>query len=126
MNKRDALQLREALRLLLQRLADDRRSSTVIAHDAGVSQPTVSRMRRSRGRRLRWSGPFNKLCTFYRIPLAGPGTTGRSYNDLLREAIIDAWDGTNERGQALLILIRNLRGLIKPMRNRGRDSRGNH
>jgi transcriptional regulator with XRE-family HTH domain len=121
----DDPRLREAVKRLLQHLAEDERSSSAIAQEAGVSQPTVSRLRRSRGRRARWSGPFNTLCSFYRVPLPDRIVTGRGYNELLRDAIIDAWDGTNENGQALLTLIRGLKSLIKPKPNSSRSSRGN-
>ena len=125
MTKIDDTTLRGAIRLVLHHLAQDERSSAAIARAAGVSQPTVSRLRRSRARRERWSRSFNKLCNFYRVPLAEGDTAGRRYNELLPEAILDAWDGTAENGQALLTLIKNLKGLIRPTPSSPGSSRGN-
>lgn len=92
---------------LLRHLQADTRSSSEIARLSGVSQPTVSRLRMSDGRRLRRSAPFNKLCSFYGLNAPGP----RRYNDLLREAIVDAWDGSDEHGRALLVVIQGLKDL---------------
>ncbi len=33
------------------------------------------------------------------------------YNDLLRDAIVEAWDGSEEHGRALLVVIAGLKGL---------------
>jgi hypothetical protein len=62
----------------------------------------------SNGQRLRRSAPFNKLCSFYGLD-ASP--TRRRYNDLLRDAIVDAWDGSDEHGRALLVVIQGLKDL---------------
>ncbi|WP_175718859.1 helix-turn-helix domain-containing protein [Burkholderia anthina] len=93
---------------LLRRLMADTRSSSEIARLSGVSQPTVSRLRLSNGQRLRRSAPFNKLCSFYGVDTA---PTRRRYNDLLRDAIVDAWDGSDEHGRALLVVIQGLKDL---------------
>ncbi|MDN7902561.1 helix-turn-helix transcriptional regulator [Burkholderia diffusa] len=94
---------------LLRRLMADTRSSSEIARLSGVSQPTVSRLRLSNGHRLRRSAPFNKLCSFYGVDTGGPAR--RRYNDLLRDAIVDAWDGSDEHGRALLVVIQGLKDL---------------
>jgi len=93
---------------LLRRLMADTRSSSEIARLSGVSQPTVSRLRQSNGRRLRRSAPFNKLCTFYGVDMH---PSRRRYNELLRDAIVDAWDGSDEHGRALLVVIQGLKDL---------------
>ncbi|MBK1818502.1 helix-turn-helix domain-containing protein [Burkholderia orbicola] len=93
---------------LLRRLMADTRSSSEIARLSGVSQPTVSRLRLSNGRRLRRSAPFNKLCSFYGVDTE---SSRRRYNDLLRDAIVDAWDGSDEHGRALLVVIQGLKDL---------------
>jgi hypothetical protein len=105
-------QVEAALRLLLSKLASDSRSSSEISRLSGVSQPTVSRMRLSGRKRSRLSESFNRLCIFYGIPLVIQRTQASSdYNDLLRDAIIDAWDGTEAHGRALLMIVRGLKGL---------------
>jgi hypothetical protein len=96
---------------LLRRLLADTRSSSEIARLSGVSQPTVSRLRLSDGRRVRRSGSFNKLCSFYNVEARRPGLHGTRYNELLRNAIVDAWDGSEEHGAALLVVIKGLKGL---------------
>ncbi|ABK11851.1 conserved hypothetical protein [Burkholderia cenocepacia HI2424] len=93
---------------LLRRLMADTRSSSEIARLSGVSQPTVSRLRLSNGHRLRRSAPFNKLCSFYGVDTE---PSRRRYNDLLRDAIVDAWDGSDEHGRALLVVIQGLKDL---------------
>jgi hypothetical protein len=96
---------------LLSRLLADTRSSSEIARLSGVSQPTVSRLRLSKARRLRRSVPFNKLCSFYGVDVHPTRRRGAAYNDLLREAIVGAWDGSDEHGRALLVVIEGLKGL---------------
>jgi transcriptional regulator with XRE-family HTH domain len=96
---------------LLRRLRDDTRSSSEIARLTGVSQPTVSRLRLSDGHRMRRSAPFNKLCSFYGVDVRPAGRHSGSYNDRLREAIVEAWDGSDEHGRALLVVIEGLKGL---------------
>ncbi len=99
---------------LASRIKSDQRSDSEIARLAGVSQPTVSRLRRAQGSRSRGSEAFNKLCSFYGIPdSAAKGARG--YNELLSNAIIDAWDGTESHGRALLVVIKGLKGLHDPV-----------
>lgn len=107
-------QIQSVVQQLLSRLKADSRSSSAIARLAAVSQPTVSRMRRSDGKRQRVSKSFNKLCNFYNVPIAAMSKASHEYNELLREAIIDAWDGTEAGGRALLVVIQGLKGLKKP------------
>jgi hypothetical protein len=106
--KRDA-----ATEQLVARIKLDTRSGSTIARLSGVSQPTVSRLRASQGGRFRRSEAFSKLCSFYGV---SPGTAKewREYNELLRNAIIDAWDGTETHGRALLVVVRGLKGLHGP------------
>jgi hypothetical protein len=92
-------------------LEADPRSSSEIARLSGVSQPTVSRMRLSNGRRIRRSSPFDKLCIFYGVGGAVSSRCAAGYNELLRDAIADAWDGSEEHGRALLVVIRGLKAL---------------
>jgi transcriptional regulator with XRE-family HTH domain len=100
-----------AFETLLKLIQADERSSSYIARLAGVSQPTVSRLRNAKGNRVRQSASFNKLCIFYGIQLS-VGTLGvDSYNEILRDAIIDAWDGTQPHGRALLAVIHGLKDL---------------
>jgi transcriptional regulator with XRE-family HTH domain len=96
---------------LLRRLTADNRSSSEIARLSGVSQPTVSRLRLSKGQRMRRSSSFNKLCSFYGIEVRRSGKRVAGYNELLRNAIVDAWDGSDEHGRALLLVIEGLKGL---------------
>jgi transcriptional regulator with XRE-family HTH domain len=96
---------------LLRRLTADTRSSSEIARLSGVSQPTVSRLRLSKGHRMRRSSSFNKLCSFYGIEVRLSGKRVAGYNELLRNAIVDAWDGSDEHGRALLVVIEGLKGL---------------
>ncbi|WP_224029420.1 XRE family transcriptional regulator [Paraburkholderia caribensis] len=96
---------------LVGRLAADVRSSSEIARLSGVSQPTVSRLRLSGGRRVRRSTSFNKLCNFYGIASRPGSRRAPGYNELLREAIVDAWDGSQEHGEALLVVIKGLKDL---------------
>jgi hypothetical protein len=95
---------------LLAKLAGDSRSSSEIARLSGVSQPTVSRLRLSNGARIRRSGPFNKLCSFYGILHRRVGGVV-GYNELLRDAILEAWDGSERHGDALLTVIKGLKEL---------------
>jgi|SRR6516164_8230507 hypothetical protein len=96
---------------LLRRLQADPRSSSEIARLSGVSQPTVSRLRLSKGRRVRRSASFNKLCSFYGMEARLASGRVPGYNELLRNAIVDAWDGSEEHGRALLVVIKGLKGL---------------
>jgi hypothetical protein len=96
---------------LLDRLRADPRSSSEIARLCGISQPTVSRLRLSGGQRLRRSDPFIKLCTFYGMEAPAAGARGGSYDERLRDAIVDAWDGSDEHGRALMVVIQGLKGL---------------
>jgi len=96
---------------LLRRLTDDSRSASEIARLSGVSQPTVSRLRTSNGRRIRRSASFNKLCSFYGVKAPPAGRHAAAYNELLRNAIVEAWDGSEEHGRALLLVIKGLKEL---------------
>ncbi len=98
---------------LVARVKSDPRSASEIARLSGVSQPTISRLRKSHGGRSRDSDAFTKLCSFYEIPVDEAGTA-RGYNELLRSAIVDAWDGTESHGRALLVVIKGLKGLHAP------------
>lgn len=98
---------------LVARITSDTRSDSEIARLSGVSQPTVSRLRASQGGRSRASEAFSKLCSFYGIPV-GPIKGEGGYNELLRIAIIDAWDGTESHGRALLVVVKGLKGLHNP------------
>jgi hypothetical protein len=107
---------------LVSCLRADSRSSSEIARLASVSQPTVSRMRRFDGKRRRLSQSFNKLCNFYSVLSVTDGKASHRYDDLLRDAIIDAWDGTEVGGKALLAVIKCLKGLNRKVDDTG-DSR---
>lgn len=100
---------------VIARVKADTRSDSEIARLSGVSQPTVSRLRNAPGRRSRGSRSFKRLCNFYGVALdAAREAVG--YNELLRNAIIDAWDGTEAHGRALLVVIKGLKGLQGPAR----------
>jgi hypothetical protein len=43
------------------------------------------------------------------------GRAAAGYNELLRNAIVDAWDGSEEHGRALLVVIKGLKGLSAKM-----------
>jgi len=111
----------ESVQRLIEALNKEKRSASEIARLTGVSQPTVSRMRASAGRRMRRSTSFNKLCNFYEIPLAVVGKGSHRYNELLRDAVIDAWDGSETHGQALLVVLKGLKGLQAPTRGNAGD-----
>lgn len=96
---------------LLDRLRADPRSSSEIARLCGVSQPTVSRLRLSDGQRLRRSDPFIKLCSFYGLEAPSSGMRTGNYDERLRDAIVEAWDGSDEHGRALMVVIQGLKGL---------------
>ncbi|MEM5433701.1 helix-turn-helix transcriptional regulator [Paraburkholderia diazotrophica] len=100
---------------LMRRLLADTRSSSEIARLSGVSQPTVSRLRLSEGQRVRKSASFNKLCSFYGVAPRRASGRAAGYNELLRNAIVDAWDGSEEHGRALLVVIKGLKGLSGKM-----------
>jgi len=122
MNRVENNQTESITQQLLSRLRADSRSSSEIARLAAVSQPTVFRMRHSDGKRQRISRSFNKLCAFYDVPLTTLDKAGHRYNDLLREAIIDAWDGTEAGGRALLVVIQGLKGLNREIDDFAGDS----
>lgn len=113
MNRMKGEKSNQAARQLVARIKSDTRSDSTIARLAGVSQPTVSRLRASQGERSRGSEAFSKLCSFYDIR-AGAAKGARGYNELLCNAIIDAWDGTATHGRALLLVIKGLRELHDP------------
>lgn len=102
-----------AAKQLVAQIRSDTRSDSEIARLAGVSQPTVSRLRKSRGVRSRGSSSFNNLCSFYNIPV-GAAKGAHGYNELLCNAIIEAWDGTETHGRALIFVIKGLKGLHDP------------
>lgn len=106
--------MQPAVQQLLSHLQEDTRSTSAIARLAAVSQPTVSRMRRSDGKRHRVSKSFNKLCNFYNVPIAAVSKASYQYAVLLQAAIIDAWDGTESGGRALLVVIQGLKELKQP------------
>ena len=120
--KNDQTQL--VVQQLLSCLRSDSRSTSEIARLASVSQPTVSRMRRFDGKRQRTSKSFNKLCNFYDVPSVTDGKASHRYDDLLRDAIIDTWDGTEAGGKALLAVIECLKGLNRKVDDTAGDSRG--
>lgn len=107
----------DLVRQLVSHLRADTRTASEIARLSGVGQPTVSRMRSLAGQRIRRSGSFNKLCSFYGIPVAMADNDVRRYNELLRAAIVDAWDGTEPHGRALLQVIKGLKDLQGATRN---------
>lgn len=111
MHDMEALDTNFPVQDLLSRLLADTRSSSEIARLSGVSQPTVSRLRLSNGHRLRRSEPFNKLCSFYGVESSPSERRSAGYNERLRDAIVDAWDGSEEHGRALLVVIEGLKGL---------------
>ena len=101
--------IQSVVQQLLSCLKTDSRSASAIARLAAVSQPTVSRLRRSDGTRQRISKSFNKLCNFYNVPIAAVSQASHKYDELLQSAIIDAWDGTETGGRALLAVIEGLK-----------------
>lgn len=113
MNRMKVGKSNDVAQQLVARIKSDTRSDSEIARRAGVSQPTVSRLRSLQGVRSRGSEPFSKLCSFYGIPV-GAAKGLRGYNEQLRNAIIDAWDGTETHGRALLVVIKGLKGLHDP------------
>jgi transcriptional regulator with XRE-family HTH domain len=117
MNRTKDAQAHPTVQQLLSHLRADSRSSSEIARLTSVSQPTISRMRHSDGSRQRITKSFNKLCNFYNVPLVTLTNISQDYNELLQEAIIDAWDGTEAGAQALLVVIRGLKGLNKKTGN---------
>ncbi|MBP0624010.1 AsnC family protein [Cupriavidus consociatus] len=96
---------------LITELQADGRSASEIARLSGVSQPTVSRLRNATTARVRHSESFSKLCNFYRIPGTVAEKNGHGYNELLRDAIIEAWDGSEAHGKALLEILQSLKYL---------------
>jgi hypothetical protein len=110
MNGMKNVRIESAFQKLVARIQADIRSDSSIARLSGVSQPTVSRLRNAPEQRSRGSKSFNRLCSFYGIAadVAG-GEAG--YNEQLRYAIIDAWDGTVAHGRALLLVIKGLKEL---------------
>ncbi len=122
MNNMQNDQSQSLAKQLLSRLQADSRSSSEIARLAQVSQPTVSRMRHSGGTRQRRSKPFSKLCRFYDLSHLEVTDNTHRYEKLLEEAIIDAWDGTQAGGQALLAVIKGLKALNRTANDSTEDS----
>lgn len=112
------------LKILLQRLREDKRSDSEIARAAHISQPTVSRLRSSTTERVRWSKPFNKLCSMYGVDGKKQAADRPDYNALLAAAVAAAWDGTADTGKNLLALIEALKHLINRPTRRARRSHG--
>jgi hypothetical protein len=81
-------------------------------------------MRRFDGKRQRISQSFNKPCNFYDVLSVTGGKAGHRYDDLLRDAIIDVWDGTEAGGKALLAVIKCLKGLNRKVDDTTGDSCG--
>jgi hypothetical protein len=106
---------------LISRIKADSRSASEIARLADVSQPTVSRLRKFNESRFRTSIPFNKLCSFY--GLTTPNEARDGYTKRLHDAIIEAWDGTDTGGQALLAILKGLKELNKKPIDLAGDSR---
>jgi hypothetical protein len=107
----------DKVRQLVSHLQADTRSASEIGRLSGVSQPTVSRMRSLARERMRMSTSFNKICSFYGISASMADEDARRYNELLRTAIVDAWDGTEPHGRALLQVIKGLKELQGAPRN---------
>lgn len=93
---------------LKQLLNADIRSESAIGRLAGVSQPSVSRYKHGTVRH-RWSRSFIKLCSFYGLSVGERGQRRPQYDGLLRDAIIDLWDGSDNQADALLELLRSLK-----------------
>lgn len=110
MNRMKPERNKDAFQQLLARMKVDNRTDSDIARISGVSQPTVSRLRNAAKGRSRMSKSFNKLCSFYGVPVDAVGYEG-GYNEQLRNAIVDAWDGTEAHGRALLLVIKGLKRL---------------
>jgi len=111
MNGMSSEKITDATQRLLSALQADARSSSEIARLAEVSQPTVSRMRTRASARARRSESFNKLCIFYGLAIPKRTVAVDGYNDLLKRAVIDAWDGSDAHGEALLQVLKGLKEL---------------
>lgn len=122
MNSQDVATRQSALEMLQERLRKDGRTDSEIARWAGISQPTVSRLRGNTKQRQRMSKPFNKLCSMYAVGSVHGTESGSDYNALLGAAVAAAWDGTADTGKNLLALIEALNRLInRGTRNQGRS-----
>jgi transcriptional regulator with XRE-family HTH domain len=93
---------------LKQLLAGDSRSESEIARLSGVSQPSVSRYKNGAARQ-RWGKSFTKLCSFYGLTVRKHSALRPEYDRLLRDAIIDVWDGSDDQADVLLELLRSLK-----------------
>jgi transcriptional regulator with XRE-family HTH domain len=78
-----------------------------IAVRAGVSQSTVSRMRK--GGAKRGSDPQNRICTY--IQKEGTALMANKERTLLLEAFNRIWDGSEEHAVAVVKIIDALQGL---------------
>jgi len=96
---------------LLEALNRDSRSDAEIARNSGVSQPTVWRLRRGVGARLRSSRQFNKLCEFYGVNELTTSASPVSLEGELKGAIMAVWDGSDNHARALIKVIHSLKGL---------------
>lgn len=111
MNGMSNEKIEDATQRLRSALQADARSSSEIARLADVSQPTVSRMRTRVFVRARRSVSFDKLCIFYELVIPTRTAATDGYNDLLKRAVIDAWDGSDVNGEALLKVLKGLKEL---------------
>lgn len=97
---------------LYKRVKEDKRKATTIAIMAGVSQPTVSRIRNGKPGRLRTSISFNKLCNFYQIATAIESQGNVVNNQAITNAVLAVWDGSSEHAVALANVILSLKGIM--------------
>jgi hypothetical protein len=111
MNRISDEQLQLIAKQLIDQVKQDPRSSSEIARLANVSQPTISRIRLYNKTRQRISKSFNKLCKFYDLSYNEFEETNSKYDEKLKKAIIDAWDGTDTCAQSLLHVIEGLKTL---------------
>lgn len=104
----------ESYARLAAALQQDSRSDAEISRLSGVSQPTVWRLRNQNTARVRASGQFNKLCTFYRLNELQDPQHAASLEGELKGAIMNIWDGSEAHARALIKVIRSLKGLAQP------------
>lgn len=100
--------------ILYRKVKADRRTATLIASLAGVSQPTVSRIKSGKPGRSRGTESFNKLCRFYGIEIPVEPQRYLVNNRVILNAVMAVWDGTDEHANALAQVILSLRGIMKP------------
>ncbi|MDP3817578.1 MAG: hypothetical protein Q8Q57_01120 [Methylotenera sp.] len=100
--------------ILQKKVVQDKRTATLIAAEAKVSQPTVSRIKSGKSTRVRETDAFSKLCKFYHIPISIELQSNVVNNKLIQDAINTVWDGSDEHAEALAKVILSLRGIMKP------------